>query len=67
MGALHHLYKAGRMPFIGSSDSGQTLVEYGMIVTLLAMAAFAILAIVGQDVVGLFTSVSSSFTDARTP
>jgi Flp pilus assembly pilin Flp len=50
-----------------SSESGQTLVEYGMIVTLLAMAAVVILGIVGGNVVDLFTSVSSDFQNAAAP
>jgi Flp pilus assembly pilin Flp len=56
-----------RLPFVREGEEGQTLVEYGLIVTLLAMAAVVILSLVGKDVVGLFTSVSSSFQDASSP
>jgi Flp pilus assembly pilin Flp len=49
------------------AEDGQTLVEYGMIVSLLAIAAVVILSTVGQDVVNLFTSVSTAFTDAASP
>jgi len=48
-------------------EAGQTLVEYGLLLTLLAMAAVFILGFVGQDVTGLFTSVSSGFQDAASP
>jgi Flp pilus assembly pilin Flp len=48
-------------------ESGQTLVEYGMLVTLLAMAVVLVLTVVGQDVVGLFTGLSSHLEDAAGP
>jgi Flp pilus assembly pilin Flp len=50
-------------------ERGQTLVEYGMIVALLAIVSVAILMVVGQDVTNLFTSVSSQFKriDSQTP
>ncbi len=49
-------------------ENGQTLVEYGIIVMLLALAAVSILSILGTDVVDLFTSVSFEFQeiDSRT-
>ena len=52
-----------------AEENGQTLVEYGMIVALLSIAAIAILTVTGQDVVGLFTKVSSDFQEieSRTP
>lgn len=46
-----------------AQENGQTLVEYGMIVALLSIAAFAILTIVGKDVTNLFTKVSSDFQE----
>ena len=49
------------------SESGQTLVEYGLLVTLLAMAAVLVLGVVGQDVTNLFTPVSTQFRNAATP
>ena len=57
----------GRLSFATRDEEGQTLVEYGLIVTLPAMAAVVVLNFVGQDVVGLFTRVSSSFHDASSP
>jgi Flp pilus assembly pilin Flp len=52
-----------------TQENGQTLVEYGMIVALLSIAAFAILTVVGKDVTNLFTGVSSDFQEieSRTP
>lgn len=48
-------------------EAGQTLVEYGLLLTLLAMAAVVILGSLGGDVVSLFTAVSSDFQDASSP
>jgi Flp pilus assembly pilin Flp len=50
-------------------EAGQTLVEYGIIVMLLALVSISILTILGGDVVNLFTEVSSDFReiDSRTP
>jgi Flp pilus assembly pilin Flp len=52
-----------------AEENGQTLVEYGMIVAMLSIAAIAILTLVGADVVGLFTKVSADFQEieSRTP
>jgi Flp pilus assembly pilin Flp len=49
-----------------SRESGQTLVEYGLLAVLLAGAAFVILGLVGQDVVNLFTKVSTDLQNATT-
>ena len=48
-------------------ESGQTLVEYGLIVALLSIAAIAILSTVGDDIVAVFTEVSSELQNATTP
>jgi pilus assembly protein Flp/PilA len=48
-------------------ECGQTLVEYGIIVMLLAIAVVAILTVVGADVTNLFTKVSSDFENIATP
>jgi pilus assembly protein Flp/PilA len=48
-------------------EYGQTLVEYGIIVMLLAIAVVAILTVVGADVTNLFTKVSSDFENIATP
>jgi Flp pilus assembly pilin Flp len=52
---------------IGNDEDGQTLVEYGMIVSLLAMAVVLILTVVGQDVVSLFTGFSTHLQNATGP
>jgi Flp pilus assembly pilin Flp len=52
---------------LSRGENGQTLVEYGMIVSLLAMAAVFILGFVGQDVTSLFTMVSTKFQDINSP
>jgi pilus assembly protein Flp/PilA len=48
-------------------EKGQTLVEYGLIVALLSIAAIAILTTLGQDIVDVFTEVSTELQDAGTP
>ena len=48
-------------------ESGQTLVEYGLIVALLSIAAIVILSTLGQDIVNVFTSVSTELQNAQTP
>ena len=52
-----------------AEENGQTLVEYGMIVAMLSIVVISILTLTGQDVVGLFTKVSSDFQEieSRTP
>ena len=45
-------------------EAGQTLVEYGLIVALLSIAAIAILATVGSDIVGVFETVSTELQNA---
>jgi Flp pilus assembly pilin Flp len=52
---------------LSRGENGQTLVEYGMIVSLLAMTAVFILSLVGQDVASLFTMVSTNFQDINSP
>jgi pilus assembly protein Flp/PilA len=48
-------------------ESGQTLVEYGLIVALLSIAAIVILSTLGKDIVNVFTEVSTQLQDAQTP
>ena len=48
-------------------EEGQTLVEYGLIVALLSIAAIVILSTLGKDIVNVFTKVSSELQNAQTP
>ena len=48
-------------------ESGQTLVEYGLIVALLSIAAIVILSTLGGDIVNVFSSVSTELQNAQTP
>lgn len=48
-------------------EEGQTLVEYGLIVALLSIAAIAILGILGDDITAVFTDVSNELQSATTP
>jgi pilus assembly protein Flp/PilA len=48
-------------------EAGQTLVEYGLIVALLSIAAIVILSTLGGDIVNVFTTVSTKLQDAQTP
>ncbi|MDP9024214.1 MAG: Flp family type IVb pilin [Candidatus Eremiobacteraeota bacterium] len=50
MNALNNLLK---------DDNGATLVEYGIIVALVAVAALAAITLLGSNITGLFTKVSA--------
>lgn len=41
-------------------DSGATLVEYGLLLALIAVVSIAILTTLGGQVKGMFTSVSNA-------
>jgi Flp pilus assembly pilin Flp len=45
-------------------EAGQTLVEYGLLLTLLAMVAVTVLGLVGSEVQALFTQAESDFRNA---
>jgi pilus assembly protein Flp/PilA len=45
-------------------EAGQTLVEYGLIVALLSIAAILILGILGGDIVAVFQRVSTELQNA---
>ena len=53
--------------FMREREEGQTLVEYGLIVALLSIAAIAILALVGDSIVAVFTTVEGELSNAATP
>jgi pilus assembly protein Flp/PilA len=48
-------------------ESGQTLVEYGLIVALLSIAAIVILSTLGGDIANVFSKVSTELQNAQTP
>ncbi len=48
-------------------ESGQTLVEYGLIVSILSLVAVVILTALGQDLAGVFSGVSSELQNAVSP
>jgi len=48
-------------------EAGQTLVEYGLIVALLSIAAIVILGTLGGNIVDVFTKVSTELQNAQTP
>ena len=52
---------------LSEEESGQTLIEYGLIVALLSIAAIAVLSLIGEDIVSIFTTVSTTLQDATTP
>jgi pilus assembly protein Flp/PilA len=46
-------------------EAGQTLVEYGLIVALLSIAAIFILGVLGDDIVAVFSKVSTELKEAQ--
>jgi len=46
------------------SKKGQGMVEYGLIISLIAVAVIVVLATMGGKLASLFTSVSSKITPA---
>jgi Flp pilus assembly pilin Flp len=55
------------MALLTKLETGQTLVEYSLMLALLAMAAVTTVSVVGVDVRELFTSVETQFRNASTP
>ncbi|MDD8043951.1 MAG: Flp family type IVb pilin [Verrucomicrobiota bacterium] len=45
------------------NESGQSLVEYGLILGLIAVAAIAILVTLGPQISGVFSNVSTEISD----
>lgn len=46
------------------NESGQALVEYGLLVGLIAVACVATIAILGGDISGYFTSITDALKAA---
>ncbi|TYQ12965.1 UNVERIFIED_CONTAM: pilus assembly protein Flp/PilA [Acetivibrio alkalicellulosi] len=49
------------------SKKGQGMVEYGLIISLIAVACIAALLILGPTIADLFTEVSETITGEPTP
>ncbi|TYQ12966.1 UNVERIFIED_CONTAM: pilus assembly protein Flp/PilA [Acetivibrio alkalicellulosi] len=49
------------------SKKGQGMVEYGLIISLIAVACIAALIILGPSIADLFTEVSETITGEPTP
>jgi pilus assembly protein Flp/PilA len=49
---------------INGDEKGATMVEYGLLVALIAVACAAILTTLGTDLTGLFTTVDTKVTTA---
>ena len=47
-----------------NNEEGQTLVEYGLIIALLSIAAIVILGLLGTEVVDVFNTVKNSLSSA---
>lgn len=45
---------------IGSRDEGQSMIEYGLIIALIAVVVVVALTAMGGKISALFTSISSS-------
>ena len=53
-----------RIVNINKDEEGQTLVEYGLIIALLSIAAIVILGLLGTEVVDVFNRVKNSLAGA---
>ncbi|NCO38515.1 MAG: Flp family type IVb pilin [Armatimonadetes bacterium CG_4_10_14_3_um_filter_66_18] len=45
-------------------EEGQTLVEYGLLVSLIALVVIAILTVLGRKIRNLFVTVNSNITSS---
>jgi len=48
-------------------EEGQGMVEYGLIIGLVSVAAIAALIVLGPQISGLFGKAGTALTDANTP
>jgi pilus assembly protein Flp/PilA len=53
------------MKFIKNSKKGQTMVEYSLILALIAVAAIAIMSTMGTSIQGLFSAASTELDAAK--
>jgi pilus assembly protein Flp/PilA len=52
---------------LAKSKKGQGMVEYGLIVGLIAVAVIAVLGFMGDEIVVLFTKVKDALVGANAP
>ena len=52
------------MPAGEKDEEGQTLVEYGLIIALLSIVCIAILGLLGDELVAIFTAVKDELANA---
>lgn len=52
---------------VGRRSAGQGLVEYALILVLIAVVAIGILATVGTDITGVFQSISDALKGPAAP
>ena len=48
--------------WVKDEESGQGMVEYGLIVALISIAAIAIIVLIGPKLTGIFTKVSNGLS-----
>lgn len=53
--------------FLFNEESGQGMVEYGLILALVALAAITVLATVGGKIKSTFTQANTAMTNAGIP
>ena len=57
---------AAKLQTMRKSDKGATMVEYGLMVALIAVACITAVALLGTDIAAMFNSVAGKVA-ARTP
>jgi len=50
------------LSWLKNEESGQGMVEYGLIIALIAVGVIAALVILGPKVAGIFTGISAKIT-----
>ena len=50
--------------FFGKKEEGASLVEYGLLVGLIAVACIAAITLVSTDIQGLFTQIGTAWKNA---
>jgi Flp pilus assembly pilin Flp len=58
------LYRAGRA--LARSHSGQSMVEYGIVVALIAIVAFTVVKLLGSEVTRVFQTIADNLQGVST-